>query len=207
MHMSTIEVVHLNDSQIEDAASVLANAFQGDPLAKYMFPNPVERAKKMPLHFMPILRYGLLFGEVLTTDSLDGVAVWLPPGQWEVTPERAMQVGFDQLPALMGNEAVARFSQAIEYISTFHVRDAPDDHWYLMAVGIDSTKQGRGIGRALVEPILKQANEAGLPCYLETGEPTNAMFYTKLGFQQLVNEKEPASQLPFWTFRRDANIS
>ena len=198
--MTTIEVIQLDESQIEVAADVLANAFQSDPLAMFMLPDPVERAKKLPFHFVPILRYGLMYGEVLTTSTLDGVAVWLPPGQWEVTPERAVKVGFDQLPAQIGDEAAAWFNQAIEFITEFHVRDVPNDHWYLMVIGIDSAKQGRGIGRALIDPILKRANDAGLPCYLETGEPTNSKFYTKLGFQQLVNTKEPSSQLPFWTF-------
>lgn len=198
-----IEVIQLDESQIDVAAGVLANAFQDDPLSIYMLPDPAERAKKLPIHFRPIVRYGMLFGEVLTTPLMEGVAVWTAPDLWEVTPERAVQAGFDQLPSLIGDEPLNRFNQANDNISTLHVRDVPRDHWYLMVIGIDPAKQGRGIGRALIEAILKRADEDGLPCYLETCVHANATFYARLGFQQLINAEEPSSQLPFWTFLYD----
>jgi len=198
--MSAMEIIPLNESDIEAAADVLSKAFQNDSLSKYMIPDPEERAHKLSDHFMPILRYGLLFGEVLTTNALNGIAVWLPPGLWDVIPERAVRAGFDQLPTLIGEEAVNRFDRAIEYISMVHARDVPGDHWYLMAVGIDPAKQGCGIGRALIEPIQTRAVEANIPCYLETGASVNIAFYKKLGFQELISAIEPRSQLPFWTF-------
>ena len=43
--------------------------------------------------------------------------------------------------------------------------------------------QGRGIGRQLVAPVLKSADDAGLPCYLETEEPATVPFYQRLGFE------------------------
>ena len=63
--------------------------------------------------------------------------------------------------------------------------------------------RGRGLGRALLQPVLDRADADGVPCYLETAQPTNVTFYERLGFRVLVHVVEPSSGLPLWTFRRD----
>ena len=50
-------------------------------------------------------------------------------------------------------------------------------HWYLAAVGSRDEHQGRGLGSELVEVGTSRADEAGLPCYLETGTQSNIDFY------------------------------
>lgn len=73
-------IVPLRESALPDAAAALARAFQDDPLQTYVFPDPAERVARSPGHFTPLLRYGLKFGEVLTTtDPSAGAAVWLGP--------------------------------------------------------------------------------------------------------------------------------
>jgi len=48
--------------------------------------------------------------------------------------------------------------------------------------------QGKGIGRALMEEVLKDADEKGLPCYLESSKrQPNVPIYEKFGFK-LVRE-------------------
>ena len=62
------------------AVAALSRAFDLDPLQMYVFPDPVERAARSPALFTPLLRYGLLFGEVLTmAGGPVGAAVWLGP--------------------------------------------------------------------------------------------------------------------------------
>lgn len=39
---------------------------------------------------------------------------------------------------------------------------------YLFMLGISPAYQRQGIGSLLLQPIIKQADKAGLPCYLET---------------------------------------
>ena len=132
-----------------------------------------------------------------------GAAVWLPPSGWEVMPERAAEAELDKLPALMGADAVARFEQVLGFLEPFHRRDVPPEHWYVMVVGVAPAGQGQGLGRALLEPILKRADATGLPCYLETAQPRNVSFYRNLDFRVLVETVEPRSGLQLWTFVRD----
>jgi hypothetical protein len=110
---------------------------QDDPLQTYVFPDPIKRALRSPGHFAPLLRYGLQFGEVLTTAGAPaGAAVWLGPNAWEVTPERATAAGLDQLPIALGTAAAERFFSVLAAIDPYHHRDVPAEHWYVMVVGL-----------------------------------------------------------------------
>lgn len=187
-----------------EVAAALARAFQDDPLQTYVFPDPVERAEKSPAHFAPLLRYGRLFGEVLTpAGSPGGAAVWLPPNGTDVTPERAAAAGFDRWPDLLGPEAADRFFSALAAVDPFHKTDVRPEHWYVMVVGVAPEAQGQGLGRALLQPVMDRADRDGVPCYLETAQPRNVSFYQHLGFRVLRDFVEPVSGLRMWTFRRD----
>ena len=202
--MALPEIVSLRERDLPAAAAALSRAFHDDPLQMYVFPDPVERAARSPALFTPLLRYGLLFGEVLTTaGGPAGAAVWLGPVAWEVTPERAKAAGLDELPTVLGAAAAERFLSALAAIDPYHHRDVPAAHWYVMVVGVAPEEQGKGIGRALLQPIIERADTAGEPCYLETAQPENVGFYERLGFRRVVDMVEPQTGLRLWTFRRD----
>lgn len=202
--MTAPTIVRLRDHDVAAAAQALARAFHDDPLQSYVFPDPAERAARSPAHFAPLLRYGLQFGEVLTTaGNPAGAAVWLGPTAWEVTPERAAAAGLDELPNTLGPDAAERFFSALAAIEPYHHRDVPPAHWYLMVVGVAPEAQGRGVGQALLQPLMDRAEAAGQPCYLETAQPKNVAFYKRLGFQLLVETVEAKSGVRLWTFRRD----
>jgi ribosomal protein S18 acetylase RimI-like enzyme len=197
-------IVPLAEENLGAAAEALARAFYNDPLQSYVFPDEIERVARSPAHFAAALRYGMLFGEVLTTEGKPlGAAIWLPPETWEITPERATAAGFDELPAVMGEEAASRFFSALGAIDPYHHRDVPPAHWYVMVVGVSPEAHGQGLGRALLEPVMNRADAAGLPCYLETAQPKNITFYEYLGFKKVLGVVEPQSGLRLWTFRRD----
>ncbi len=197
-------IVPLSDGDLLAAAAGLAKAFQDDPLQTYVFPDPAERAARSPGHFAPLLRYGMRFGEVLTTsDPSAGAAVWLGPNAWEVTPERAAAAGLDDLPTIMGAAAAKRFFSVLAAVDPYHHNDVPAAHWYVMVVGVSPEAQGQGLGRALLQPIIDRADAAGQPCYLETTQPKNVAFYEHLGFRRVVDTVESGSGLRVWTFCRD----
>lgn len=191
-------------SELEATAAALARAFHHDPLQTYILPDEQERADRSPAHFASILRYGLLFGEVLTLPGpTSGAAVVLPPDGWEITPDRAAAAGFDQWSTTLGEVAANRFITALAALEPLHHRDVPHAHWYVLLLGVAPEWQGAGKGRALLRTVFDRATAAGQPCYLETAQPKNVGFYEHLGFRTVVNLVEPTSGLPFWTFRRD----
>jgi ribosomal protein S18 acetylase RimI-like enzyme len=198
------EIERLTEDDAERAGEMLAKAFFSDPLASYMLPDADERRRLLPWHFATLVRYGALFGEVYATcDSLDGVAVWLPPGETEMTPERIAAAGMDQASAVLGERPWERFMGVTEFVESLHATDMPDEHWYLAVIGVDPKAAGKGVGSALLQPALELADAQGKPCYLETAEATNKSFYEKHGFVVVRNGVEPASGIGYWTFRRD----
>src|SRR2546430_16444300 len=111
--MALPEIVPLRERDLPAAAAALSRAFHDDPLQMYVFPDSVERAARSPALFTPLLRYGLLFGEVLSTAGVPvGAAGGLGPPAWAGTPERAKAPGLDELPAGLGRAAAERFLPA-----------------------------------------------------------------------------------------------
>ena len=200
--MTRLKIVHLSDARIGEAAEALAQAFMADPLQSYTFPDPAERRRRSPAHFEAILRYGLFGGHVLSAvEPGAGAAVWLPPG-FEGTPEMAEASGLNRWPETIGQGPTERFSAAIEFAESAHRRLMAEPHWYVMVVGVAPAFQGQGYGRALLQPLLDQADRDGVPVYLETAQPKNVSFYERLGFRVLEEAVEPSSGLTVWAFRR-----
>ena len=198
-------IVRLEQSDLNTAAEALSRAFLQDPLQRYVLPDESERLRLSPHHFRPVLNYGLKFGEVFTTSGVpQGAAVWLPPGETNVTEERASEAGLDRISNDLGEQAAGRFFSVLEFLDPFHVADAKDPHWYVMVVGVDPSSQGQGLGRAILQPILDRADAGRHSCYLETAQPDNVGFYQYLGFRVVREIVEPTSGLSLWTFKREA---
>jgi GNAT superfamily N-acetyltransferase len=199
-------IVNLGATQITDAGRVLGRAFWDDPAAIYILPDDDRRARPLSWFFTHAAQYGDLFGEVYTTaGQVEGAAIWLPPGEAEVTEERMAEAGLDQLPEVFGEESFGRFEHMLGHLETLHQRDLPEPHWYLFILGVDPPRQGQGVGGALLQPVLQRADADGLPCYLETMKLRNLPFYQKHGFRVVVDSVLPDSSLRFWTMKRDPN--
>lgn len=161
----------VKQDQIIPLSVTLANAFRNDPLQCYVFPDPKERAEKSPAHFEAVLRYGYSFGEVYCSGNLEGAVVWLKPGETEITPEKAEAGGLAAIPELLGEAAAERFFSVMDFLDPYHKMDAPEPHWYTMVIGVDPAFSGKGLGRALMDSVLKKAAMDKVPVYLETAEP------------------------------------
>lgn len=197
------EVTTLSDRQITAAATTLARAFQDDPLMVYAIPDAAERARLLPEVYARMVRFGLLACEVLTTaGASDGVALWLPPNaKW--TRENMQAAGMHETPTLIGEEAYQRYREVVSREWQARERDIVGPCWYLFLIGVEPRSQRRGIGAALIRPILERADKDKLACYLETENERNVAFYRKLGFDTIISGEEAGSGgVKFWTFRR-----
>ncbi len=200
--MAGNEPVPLEVAQRGQAAELLARAFQNDPTYRLVIPEEDKRAAVLSWLFDRVVRYSLLYGQVHTTPALEGVACWLPPGETHLTLGRVVRSGLYATPLKMGLAAYRRFDRYMSYADELHKRSAPESHWYLWAIGVDPSSQGKGIGGRLLERVLVRAREDGTACYLETGVERNLGFYERHGFKVIGEGTVPKQGLQVWAMLR-----
>ena len=194
------EPIRLEAHLSEQASEVMARAFQDEPAWKYLIPDASRRLRLLPSFFSIVVRYSLLYGEVYTTSSLEGVACWLPPGNTLPRLSRLVRIGIRHasLGFELGWTGFRRYASMGSYDATVHKKSIQGKHWYLWALGVDPAYQGQGIGGMLMQPVLARAGSDGLACYLETSTEKNVAFYSKRGFTIVHEGVVPGSDLHVW---------
>ena len=72
-----------------------------------------------------------------------------------------------------------RLLKLLGAVERAHLREP---HYYLFAIGADPAQQGRGVGAALMAPMLARCDAERVPAYLESSNPANLTFYRRHGF-------------------------
>jgi ribosomal protein S18 acetylase RimI-like enzyme len=183
--MSTdIHVIELPDDRLAEAADVLARSFQANPNFVDLFPDDKIRARALPHVQRAGLRDALGFGHAylaILGDEILGVAAWLPPGAFPLSVRRQYRAVPNMVRILAAApRSIPRLMRFMASVSALH---PPQPYWYLEVIGVERAAQGLGIGTRLLEPVLSRADEAGLPCYLETMTERNVAWYRGLGFE------------------------
>ena len=119
-----------------------------------------------------------------------GVAVWSQPltGERETQKKRAK---LDFLRRQISADSAARYERIANFMSSQSDSIVDTSAWYLSIVGILPAWQNRGLGQSLIAPILEQADQAGVPTFLETFTPRNEPFYQRLGYRVAGSFFEP----------------
>ena len=196
------QVIVLEEKQISQATEILVNAFSQDPLLEYIFPPESSQKEKISHRFSEInLRYAQAFNHIYTTSDIKGIAAWIPPNKYPLNFLKMLQLGFYKIPFQLGFERTKKLLYLFSKLEKYHKQDMHQPHWYLLALGVSSAYQSQGIGSLLIQPILKQADEQNLPCYLETTTKRAVNFYQRNGFEIIITEEIPVK---FWTMKRDS---
>lgn len=191
------------EADLPRAAATLGDAFHLDPLLVHMLPDDAERAALAAGHFLPIARLAWQVGEVWQAGGFGAVACWVPPGHHDATPEELAASGIDRMPELVGAAAAARIDGVIGFLAERRLALGVPDHWYLSLLGVARSRQGQGVGSAVVAPRLAACDAAGEWAFLETLNERNVAFYEKQGFALVDAGTDPVSGLPYWMFLRE----
>jgi GNAT superfamily N-acetyltransferase len=202
-----IKICDLDPADSDGLAGILSQAFLFDPIMTYAFLDDEDvRGAFIKLVYSRVIRYALLYGEVLTTESVDGGAIFLSPGNEIFSLWRAFRTGMFSLPFELGWENLRRFMATLEAAEEGHKYCMHEQHWYLWVIGVHPSKQGKGIGSALMDPILSRADVDGLPCYLETSNERNLPIYENKGFKVRFKTKTPDDGPHIWGMVREPNL-
>jgi GNAT superfamily N-acetyltransferase len=160
-------------------ATALAKAFDDDPVMTYLLPDPATRPKRLAGLFDVLMRrHHIIHGEVLVDDSTAGAALWDPPDKWRIPLREQLLAGPSMIRA-MGS----RTFTAMRSLADVEKKHPREPHWYLAVLGTEPASQGKGIGSALMQPILDRCDTEGLPAYLESSKEQNIPFYSRHGFE------------------------
>lgn len=204
--MIDVHVSSLPGARRTEAIAVLARAFHADPVYRRLVPDPRRRARVLQVLFHLAVSDASRFGAVdvaATGDRMLGVGVWLAPGRFPMTAGRKLHT----LPGLLAllRAAPRSFAGVARLGAGIAAAHPPEPSWYLQAIGVDPTAQGRGTGSRLLADGLARADHARVPATLETAVPAAAALYERFGFRttsqdlQLIAEgpaHQPMRRLP-----------
>jgi GNAT superfamily N-acetyltransferase len=131
--------------------------------------------------------YGTLY---IPETHRHGVAVWSQP----LAAEREAQKKHAKMEFLrhqIGADSAIRYQKIDDFMSLQSDSIVDASAWYLSIVGILPVWQNRGLGQSLITPTLEQADQAGVPTFLETFTPRNEPFYQRLGYRVAGSFFEP----------------
>jgi ribosomal protein S18 acetylase RimI-like enzyme len=187
----------------ERIASVVARAMQRDPLHVHFTPDRRHRRVFLTALYRLATRY--LLGEcvtLLTTGTVDGVSFWHPPRRRGLRLSRLPLRDLIELLRVSDPRAMLRMMRYQRLAEGRHRHHMRGRHWYLTLLAVAPERQGRGLASTLVRPILKRADAARLPCYLETQNAANLPIYRHFGFRVLERLRVPGSRVSHWCLLR-----
>jgi GNAT superfamily N-acetyltransferase len=177
----------------------LVRAFADDPVANFMFAG--DRRRRLGLHSFftsQMRRQYLPGGHVYTTDDLAGAAVWGAPDRHRNGLVELAQL-LPTAPFLVSRRTVRALRLLFE-VDGLHPKEP---HWYLATLGTAPEYQGRGVGAALLQPVLDRADEDGMPAYLESSKERNVPFYARFGFEVVEELRSAEGNPPMWRMWRE----
>ena len=180
-------------ADIEPLSRVLARAFRDDPFHRWIFPSHRAWARRSHRSFAGLIHDNIERGGLLTTENGEGAAIWLPPGlpQPGALEQIAMAV---RMLAVFGR----RFFRVTGGFQRMMARHPREPHWYLAVLGTDPVHQGKGVGSALIEPVLEHCEREALVAYLEASRIENVPYYQRFGFEVREEIAMPADGPSVW---------
>ena len=194
--------VTVRPATTEDVAPIaeaLAEAFSGDPPMMWFTPEEEGRVERLRPYFRILLRrLHLPHGEVWVSEDPAGAAAWVRPGAWPFSTWQRRGVIPSELRTF-GRHPV-RVMRGVEAIERNHPRDP---HWYLEYIGVERAGQGRGVGSALLRPMLERCDAERVPAFLNAGSTRSRELYSRHGFEVTEEFRLPYDGPPLWRMWRE----
>jgi ribosomal protein S18 acetylase RimI-like enzyme len=180
-------------------AAQLARTFFDDPVISHIFRNPARREAGLRAYFGTQMRADYLpFGGCYTTDGYAGSAIWAPAGKPLLTGLGGILTMLPVLPYVATN-----LGTTLRLLNLVETKHPQEPHWYLASLGTAVELQGKGVGSALMRPVLEHCDGEGIPCYLESSKERNLPFYRRHGFEVVEELALPGDGPPVWTMWRE----
>jgi GNAT superfamily N-acetyltransferase len=195
---TTAEVRKARPADAAAVASALAAAFTDDPVFRWILPDDTARPAATRAFFDLVVEILAPHDDTwTTTGGVTGAALWVPAGRAPMSDDRA-----DRFAAELAELCAPHDGRILELVGLMDQLHPHEPHEYLWFVGVVPAAQGRGLGSALIAPVLQRADRAGHPAYLEATSPQNKALYERHGFRAAA-PFAVAGGPPLWPMWRD----
>ena len=205
--VASIEILSGHRFRRPRFAEILSSAFADDPFYTFVFPDPERRTRLLPWLFNKLLSYANHYGLVFADSEYHGISIWLGPKHTRLLPLGVLRSGLFLFPFKVSHLELKRSIKLAQVSNQLHRQAVSTPHFYLEAVGVEPSHQGKGLGRTLVQAGISRADETRVPCYLETYNPNNLGFYGSLGFSVVGREKALPSAPQVWGLLREPRVA
>jgi GNAT superfamily N-acetyltransferase len=176
-----VEIRVAATGDLDALTAIMATAFRHDPVwGEYSFPGSSERLDTAAAFWRAYLGAMLRHDWSFLTAGDESAAVWVPPGERELTDAQEHELEA-LLRDLLGDAQAGIVFDVIERLEDAHPRHEP--HHQLSLFGTHEDHRGRGIGMALLDACLERVDTDGSPAYLESTNPANDRRYMSRGFE------------------------
>jgi GNAT superfamily N-acetyltransferase len=156
------------------ALATLVAAFVNDPVERWLYPEARAYLDHFPRFVEAFAGRAFAAQTAWAIEDYGAVALWLPPGTGSD--------GDAVASAVERTVAPARYRDTVAVLKQLADAHPSEAHWYLALLGVDSARQGLGLGGRLLAACLTTVDADHLPAYLETPNPRTVPFYQRHGF-------------------------
>ena len=175
----------------EHVVAVFTRAFARDAIVRFLFPDDGTWPDRAALFFGHYFDVRLAGGEISVCEDggVVGASLWNPPGGNRRGPGFVEEHWQRTVVAAIDPDEVARYES---FKKVLEAMTPEEPHWYLGLLGTEPDRQGTGIARALLTPMLARADAEGAPVFLETGMAKNVAIYERFGFATIAESEVPS---------------
>ena len=198
-------MLRLTLKERDAGAAALGRAFAEYEMLRQYFHDKTQRHAIADTFVFVTISICLKYGEVYaTSEKLEGVAGWLPPGKapfggWQVMRSVPLPVIFR-----FGRQGAARMKDYGRFVDNLHRKLLPYPHWYLQIIGVDPLYEGQGFTSRLVRPMLERIDRERMPCALDTNIDRNVAIYRRFGFEVISEDRLPGTEVTSFIMLRKA---
>jgi len=181
--------------EIEEGIIPVVRAFADDPIVRWFYPE-VETYERYGRRLVTAFAgHAFEHGTAFGVEGYAAGALWLPPGV--SIDEGAMEALIaESIPP----EELERRGGFFEQQIAVHPHEP---HWYLPMIGVDPSRQGEGLGSALLEYSLQLVDRDRAFAYLEATSLRSKALYERFGFT-VVGLIQAGDSPPMWPMVRVA---
>jgi len=185
------------DADLDAVSLTLASAFDGYPWTTWTVAADEHMRRLRGLYRLYAQADGLPYGEIWVTEGCESAAMWMAPGHTGPSDD-----SLDRLAPVIARLFGDRLGAAHDAEAVIRALRPERPHWYLACMGTHPVHQCRGLGSAVLAPVLARCDAERIHAYCDTSTERNVRFYGRHGFQAIAERDVPQGGPHVWLLER-----